>query len=105
MQLAKGVKYLATVQEDQEQKYPDLSLAYILDSKIYDGRKSLVYHARDANTGQPVILKLLQRDFETSKDIDRVRHEFALLNKLNLPSVRRVLHFARIGGSTALIFE
>ncbi|MBF0440936.1 MAG: AAA family ATPase [Oligoflexales bacterium] len=89
-------------QETQNQKS---SSSYALRDKLYDGKKTMVFSAKDLTTCHNVILKILQKDFETPKDIARMQREFTLVNKLALPSVRSCLGFCRIGGSTALVFE
>jgi serine/threonine protein kinase/tetratricopeptide (TPR) repeat protein len=69
------------------------------------GGMAAVYHARDRQTGQPVAIKLLRRDWEDD-DAERFRSEAELLAGLQHPGIVRYVHHGQgAGGELYLALE
>ena len=51
---------------------------YDIESRIYEGQRSLVYRARRRFDQRMVVLKMLRSDYPTARDLARLRHEFSI---------------------------
>jgi predicted ATPase/class 3 adenylate cyclase len=55
---------------------------YSVASKLYEGRKSIVYRAVQESDGANVVIKLLRNDYPSARDLASIRHEFDLMRHL-----------------------
>ena len=80
---------------------------YTLFEKIDETRTSTVYRGRKAgdDTGQTVIVKVLNTDSPTPSEVARFRREYELVRSLEDASVVRVLDMVEHHGRIALVVE
>ncbi|TGN21047.1 protein kinase domain-containing protein [Leptospira idonii] len=71
--------------------------------EIHSGKKSLVYRANQSGT--PVIIKILNREYPDISEINRFKHEFEILQSLNQPGIIRTIALEKYNNSMAIIFE
>jgi len=55
---------------------------------IYESKKSKIYLLENSEFGHPVLLKSLNYEFPTPKDIAQFYNEFEIINGLGLKGVR-----------------
>jgi len=81
-----------------------LNLAgYTALKEIHSGKKSLVY--RGEKSSQPVIVKVLNREYPEPRELNRFKHEFDILQNLKIPGIPKPLAFEKYNNSVALILE
>ena len=66
---------------------------------------STLYLARHLHDGSPVLLKLPERDNASAADGLRLRHEYALLQVLDVPEIFKTLALHEDGARLALVLE
>jgi predicted ATPase/tRNA A-37 threonylcarbamoyl transferase component Bud32 len=76
---------------------------YTLKEEIYTGEKSIVY--RGEKSGQPVVVKILQKEYPEASDIASFKQEYEILSKLNSPRLIKVINVEKYKNSIAIIFE
>ncbi|MCL4756712.1 MAG: AAA family ATPase [Rhodocyclaceae bacterium] len=86
------------------QHITDLQDYEILET-VYESENSLVLRARRSADGLPVVLKVLKDESLTPGEVERYRHEFGILERLDLDRVVRALEFRRHRGSYLLALE
>ena len=83
---------------------PSGSEAYSLGQIVHAGPRSLLYLAVRKSDGATVILKTLPEDHSLA-DAERIRNEFAIGLKLNVPGVMRPLEMGSCNGRPAIVLE
>ncbi|TGN10570.1 AAA family ATPase [Leptospira ilyithenensis] len=76
---------------------------YTALKEIHSGKKSLVY--RGERSSQPVIVKILNRDYPEPHELNRFKHEFDILQNLKVTGIPRPLAFEKYNNSVALVLE
>jgi tetratricopeptide (TPR) repeat protein len=88
---------------------PDLAILpgrYSLDAVLGQGGVGVVYRARDAQTGQVVAVKLLDRaHMNSEKAISRFCREAAILQRLQHPHIVRILKAGQHKGRHFIVLE
>ena len=79
---------------------------YRITRKIYEGSKTTVFRAVSLDNPEfKVIIKVLSSEFPTPQDIARVKHEYSILNRLDLEGVPRIVGLERYRNGLALVLE
>ncbi|MDI1443524.1 ATP-binding sensor histidine kinase [Polyangium sp. 6x1] len=78
---------------------------YTIIETLFEGRGTVVLRAIRERDGRPVILKALDPKRSRPQDIERLKHEQALGEALNLPTVIRPLALDTYHGQPALVLE
>lgn len=76
---------------------------YQIAENIYQSQKTLVYRARRSADGQPVILKLLRREYPTFSELVQFRNQYAIAKNLDLPGIVRPLDLQNYRHSFVLV--
>ena len=72
---------------------------------IYESKKSKIYLIENSEFGHPVLLKSLNYEFPTPKDIAQFYNEFEIINGLGLKGVRSALKKLKYNGRHAIYME
>lgn len=62
-------------------------LGYKVNDLVYEGSKTVVYRGERKSNGQPVILKLLKKEFPSLKELALFRHQYAIVQPHNLAGI------------------
>ncbi|TKC99035.1 GAF domain-containing protein [Polyangium fumosum] len=79
--------------------------AYTITETLFEGRGTIVLRAIRVSDGRQVILKALDPKSSRPQDIERLKHEQALGEALDLPTVIRPLALDTYHGQPALVLE
>ncbi|MEM7348330.1 MAG: protein kinase, partial [Chloroflexota bacterium] len=83
-----------------------ISLAgYQVKEALYESNQSIIYRGLRTVDQQPVILKLLNRDYPTQAEITQFKREYEIVKDLNLAGVTQSYHLERHGNSSIIIME
>ncbi|MDF2156785.1 adenylate/guanylate cyclase domain-containing protein [Algoriphagus sp. CAU 1675] len=72
---------------------------------IYESKKSKIYFFDDSEWQQPVLLKVLNYEFPTPKDISQFYNEFEIIESLNIKGARLALKRLKYQGKHAMYLE
>ena len=72
---------------------------------IYESKKSKIYYLDKSELNQPVLLKILNFEFPTPKDISQFYNEFNIIDGLDIDSIRKALKCFRYHGKHAMYLE
>ncbi|UKO99531.1 ATP-binding sensor histidine kinase [Nostoc sp. UHCC 0870] len=80
---------------------------YQLIEQLYHGSKTLVYRGiRLADsTEQPVVIKLLRRDYPSFSELLQFRNQYTIAKNLHIPGIVRPTSLETYGNSYALVME
>ncbi len=81
---------------------------YTIETRIYEGRKSLVYRGTRNRDARPVVIKVLRSDYPTPRDLARVRHEYRLNRLLvdaGVTGIIEALALESLENTLAIVFE
>lgn len=78
---------------------------YEIIESIHEGWNTVIYRANYSATANPVIIKTLKAEYPTLEDISRLRHEYKILQPLNLEGVIKPLALENYQNGLALILE
>lgn len=78
---------------------------YNILQKLYQGQSIAAYRALRLQDNRKVILKTLTSDHPTIKELTSLKHEYNLLQKLNLPGVIRADELIHHQNSLVLVLE
>jgi PAS domain S-box-containing protein len=79
--------------------------AYTVTSIIAESPRTVLYRALAEPTQRPVVIKAAARRPCPPRDLERLRNEYAITSRLELPGVVRALAMDTVDGMPALIFE
>jgi predicted ATPase/signal transduction histidine kinase/tRNA A-37 threonylcarbamoyl transferase component Bud32 len=74
-------------------------------SKIHEGIATLIYRGTREPDSTSVIIKILKADYPTLEEITRLKHEYKILQLLNLEGVVKALSLETYNNSLALVLE
>ncbi len=74
-------------------------------TQIHHSANSNVYRARRVSNGQPVVLKVFNRDYPTPEQIRRYKQEYHLTCQLNAPGIIKAYGLEECQKSYAIILE
>ncbi|AFZ56044.1 AAA family ATPase [Anabaena cylindrica FACHB-243] len=72
---------------------------------IYNGDKTTVYQAKSNEDGKLVVIKILNIDYPSLKDIAKLKYEYDLLKNLDIGGVIKAYSLEKYNNSFALILE
>ncbi|MGM3309390.1 ATP-binding sensor histidine kinase [Anabaena sp. WFMT] len=72
---------------------------------IYNGDKTTVYQAKSSEDGKLVVIKILNIDYPSLKDIAKLSYEYDLLKNLDIGGVIKAYSLEKYNNSFALILE
>ncbi|XWK87337.1 MAG: AAA family ATPase [Phormidium sp.] len=78
---------------------------YEIIESIHEGWNTVIYRANYLSTANSVIIKTLKAEYPTIEDISRLRHEYKILQPLNLEGVIKPLALENYQNGLALILE
>ncbi|MEM9138000.1 MAG: serine/threonine-protein kinase PknK, partial [Cyanobacteria bacterium P01_F01_bin.42] len=78
---------------------------FALVALIYSSSKTLVYRAVAQESGQSVVIKLLQGEFPRFQDLVQLQNEYAIAKSLNHPGIVQALELKALDRGYALILE
>lgn len=78
---------------------------YEIIESIHEGWNTVIYRANYLPTANPVIIKTLKAEYPTLEDISRLRHEYKVLQPLNIEGVIKPLALEKYQNGLALILE
>ncbi|KPA17202.1 multi-sensor signal transduction multi-kinase [Candidatus Magnetomorum sp. HK-1] len=78
---------------------------YSVNEELYWSRNTLVYRGERESDGQPIILKVLDKEYPSVSEIARFRHEYDILKELDIKGVINVLAMESYGNKLFLVME
>ena len=79
---------------------------YTITKIIHEDAKALVYEGSSKRTGLPVLIKALNSTNPDPKDIDKLKDNFLVSDKLNkIEGVLKIIDFVQFHKNCVLIFE
>ncbi len=78
---------------------------YQIVAQIYESNHSLVYRSIRIRDSQPVILKVLQKDYPTLEELRRYKQEYEITRSLNLEGVIKAYEFSRYRNTVVIVLE
>ncbi|MEB3827534.1 trifunctional serine/threonine-protein kinase/ATP-binding protein/sensor histidine kinase [Phormidium sp. CCY1219] len=78
---------------------------YQVLAKIYESPNTLVYRGRREQDGQPVILKLLNKDYPSAEELANHQQEYELTRSLNLTGVVQAYSLEKQNNTPIAILE
>lgn len=75
------------------------------ETLIYESKKSKIYFLEESEWNQPVLLKVLNYEFPTPRDITQFYNEFEIIENLKITGARRALKRIKHQGRHAMFLE
>ena len=88
--------------------YVDLAIAipgYFILEEIYHGSKTVVYRAVREADQQPVVIKLLKREYPTFSELLQFRNQYAIAKNLKIPGIVNLYSLEPYRNSYAMVME
>jgi histidine kinase len=77
----------------------------VTEQLIYESKKSKIYFLEDSEFDQPVLLKILNYEFPTPKDIAQFYNEFEIIDGLDISGIRISFKKLKFNGRHAMYLE
>ncbi|WP_367267901.1 AAA family ATPase [Okeania sp. SIO2C9] len=78
---------------------------HIIIDQIHTGIRTTVYRGLTTANKQPVVIKVLNKEYPTFSELLQFRHQYTITKNLNLPGIVKSLYLEKYGNSYALIME
>ncbi|GGA43464.1 ATP-binding sensor histidine kinase [Okeania sp. KiyG1] len=78
---------------------------YQINQQIYTGIRTTVYRGLTTTNKQPVVIKVINKEYPTFSELLQFRHQYTITKNLNLPGIVKSLCLEKYGNSYALIME
>ena len=78
---------------------------YQIGENIHEGKNTLVYRALTESGQSPVIIKVLKSEYPSLEELARLKQEFEIARKLELPGVVRPVALEEFDNGLALVLE
>ena len=78
---------------------------YQTTEQIYNGNRTIVYRGICSDTGKPVVIKLLKKDYPTFNEIVQFRNQYAITKNLDVTGIVKPIALETCGNGLALIME
>jgi predicted ATPase/signal transduction histidine kinase len=78
---------------------------YTITGEIHSGVDTVIYRGYRDRDRAPVAIKLFKSEYPSSRQIAKLRHEYAITRDLDLAGVVRAYDLARVGNNLALVTE
>ncbi len=77
----------------------------VAEKLIYESKKSRIYYLEDSEFERPVLLKILNYEFPTPKDISQFYNEYEIIDGLDIKGIRLSLKKLKFNGRHAMYLE
>ncbi|TVP48413.1 MAG: GAF domain-containing protein [Mongoliibacter sp.] len=77
----------------------------VTEQLIYESKKSKIYFLEESEFDKPVLLKILNYEFPTPKDIEQFYNEFEIIDGLGIKGTRMSLKKLKYSGKHAMYLE
>ncbi len=79
---------------------------YQITEKLYESRCTVIYRGICLTNNEPVVLKILKPEAAAEKyEVTRLRHEYNIISKLNLPGVVKSVALEEYQGRLIMVME
>ena len=78
---------------------------YQTTEQIYNGNRTIVYRGICSDSGKPVVIKLLKKDYPTFNEIVQFRNQYTITKNLDLAGIVKPTALETYGNGLALIME
>ena len=78
---------------------------YQIRERLYSGSRTQVYRAVRERDRQPVIIKLLKREYPSFSELVQFRHQYAIAKNLDIPSIIKPYSLELYQNGYALVME
>ena len=78
---------------------------YQITQQIYTGTRTTVYRGINTINQQPVVIKVLNKEYPTFSELLQFRHQYTITKNLNLPGIVKPLSLEKYCNGYALIME
>ncbi len=78
---------------------------YNITQQIYTGTRTTVYRGLNTINQQPVVIKVLNKEYPTFLELLQFRHQYTITKNLNLSGIVKPLSLEKYGNGYALIME
>ena len=72
---------------------------------LYEGKHTLIFRAKQQADNQSVILKILRKEYSSSRQVSKLKSEFALMQNFNSIRVVQALGIEWVSGQLILVLE
>ncbi|NEQ40980.1 MAG: AAA family ATPase [Okeania sp. SIO3I5] len=72
---------------------------------IHESERTLVYRARNLDSGQPVIIKLIAQEYPSFNELVQFRNQYAIAKNLDIPGIVKAYSLLPCKNGYALIME
>ncbi len=83
----------------------NFNIHYQILNKIYESDNSIVYRAILKGNNQPIILKILKKNYPTASELTRYKHEYEITRSLNIESIVKAYDLQRYENSLVMLLE
>ncbi len=78
---------------------------YLLTELLYPGTRTCVYRGVHQQSQEPVVIKVMKRDYPTFGELAQFRNQYAITKNLQIPGIVRSLAIEPLGNGYAIIME
>jgi predicted ATPase/GAF domain-containing protein/tRNA A-37 threonylcarbamoyl transferase component Bud32 len=78
---------------------------YQVSEKIHESQLAAIYRATRENDNKRVIIKVLNAEYPTPREVERIKREFEITKQLTMPGVITTYGMEQYQNTPALIFE
>ncbi|AFY81975.1 putative ATPase [Oscillatoria acuminata PCC 6304] len=78
---------------------------YTLTELIYPGNRTHVYRGVHQQSQQPVVIKVMKRDYPTFGELAQFRNQFVITKNIEIPGIVRTLALEALGNGYAIVME
>lgn len=76
-----------------------------LTEKIYESDRTLILRGAFSNDTRPVVIKMLNKDFSSPSDIERITAEYAIVSNIHSSGAIKFYNLINVEHSTAIVME
>ncbi|MBE9059630.1 AAA family ATPase [cf. Phormidesmis sp. LEGE 11477] len=95
---------MAPLTNASSQLVPEIA-GYSITEQLYLGSRTAVYQAVQAATQQPVVIKVLRKDYPSFGELVQFRNQYVIAKNLAIPGIVHPLSLEPFGGGYALVIE
>lgn len=95
---------MANLDMTTQQSYPQLP-GYTLTELIYPGTRTHVYRGVHQQSQQPVVIKMMKRDYPTFGELAQFRNQYVITKNIDIPGIVKTLSLEAFGNGYAIVME
>ncbi|AFY81973.1 trifunctional serine/threonine-protein kinase/ATP-binding protein/sensor histidine kinase [Oscillatoria acuminata] len=95
---------MKTPKRTTTQSHPEVP-GYTLTELIYPGNRTHVYRGVHQQSQQPVVIKVMKRDYPTFEELAQFRSQFVITKNIEIPGIVRTLALEAFGNGYAIVME